>query len=105
MFVFTFFIFQVLERLAKKPAEEEEEAPQLKLKVKTKGGKGDVVDRLKVENWSAEEQKSLEAALQLYPKGALERWDKISHMVPGRSKVRLFLIHVQTRAKLWNAPK
>jgi len=81
----------VLERLANKSNEEEREvgAPaQQKMKVKTKGGKGEIVDRLSVESWTAEEQKALENALQMYSKGVSERWDKIASAVPGRSKVR-----------------
>jgi len=89
----TFMAKKVLEGLAKKPVDEQEEdqsqaqlSSQVKVKVKTKGGKGDSMDRLKVENWSADEQKALESALQLYPKGASERWEKISATIPGRTK-------------------
>jgi hypothetical protein len=97
----------VLEGLAKKPAgDEEEEQPQLKLKVKTKGGKGDAIDRLKVENWSSEEQKCLESALQQFPKGlGKERWDKIASAVPGRSKVCKFKVKVAQALKIgFNIP-
>jgi len=87
---------KVLEKLASKPAEEVPEVPQVKSKVKTKGGKADAIlaggsvaqaaDSRSVENWSAEEQKALEQALISYPKGAIERWDKVARMVPNRSK-------------------
>lgn len=83
-----------MERLSQKKEEEEEQRPQLKVKVKTKGGKADAIaaaasgDLEAVASWSADEQKYLEKALLVYPKGALERWDKISNMVPGRTKVR-----------------
>lgn len=40
------------------------------------------------ELWSQSQQKLLELALQQYPKGTAERWDKIAKCVPGKSKVR-----------------
>ncbi|XP_062983786.1 dnaJ homolog subfamily C member 1 [Elgaria multicarinata webbii] len=36
--------------------------------------------------WTQNQQKLLEVALQQYPKGTLERWDKIAKYVPGKSK-------------------
>ncbi|KAK6040649.1 Myb-like DNA-binding domain protein [Cooperia oncophora] len=36
--------------------------------------------------WSQLEQKQLEAALQQYPKGCEDRWDKIASAVPTKSK-------------------
>uniref|UniRef100_A0A8D0CE64 DnaJ homolog subfamily C member 1 n=1 Tax=Salvator merianae TaxID=96440 RepID=A0A8D0CE64_SALMN len=36
--------------------------------------------------WTQNQQKLLELALQQYPKGATERWDKIAKCVPGKSK-------------------
>uniref|UniRef100_A0A2D4M2P3 Uncharacterized protein n=1 Tax=Micrurus spixii TaxID=129469 RepID=A0A2D4M2P3_9SAUR len=36
--------------------------------------------------WTQNQQKLLELALQQYPKGMLERWDKIAKCVPGKSK-------------------
>ena len=83
-----------MEKLTKRP-DEEEEKPQLKVKVKTKGGKADAIaagDPDNVTSWTVEEQKYLEKALLVYPKGALERWDKIASMVPGRSKVSIIQI-------------
>lgn len=81
-----------MDRLSKR-TEEEEAPPQVKTKVKTKGGKADAIaaagDAANVASWTVEEQKYLEKALLQYPKGALERWDKIAQMVPGRSKVIL----------------
>ncbi|NXN99952.1 DNJC1 protein, partial [Rhinopomastus cyanomelas] len=38
------------------------------------------------ELWTQNQQKLLETALQQYPKGTLDRWDKIARCVPGRSK-------------------
>ncbi|XP_048367351.1 dnaJ homolog subfamily C member 1 isoform X2 [Sphaerodactylus townsendi] len=36
--------------------------------------------------WTQNQQKLLELALQQYPKGTAERWDKIAKFVPGKSK-------------------
>ncbi|KAH0627510.1 hypothetical protein JD844_003293 [Phrynosoma platyrhinos] len=36
--------------------------------------------------WTQNQQKLLEIALQQYPKGTAERWDKIAKYVPGKSK-------------------
>lgn len=82
----TFMAKKVLERLSNKKPDEEEEAPQPKVKVKTKGANDSNIDNDRVEHWSAEEQKALEAALLMYPKGSLERWDKIARAVHGRTK-------------------
>ncbi|XP_018419577.1 PREDICTED: dnaJ homolog subfamily C member 1 isoform X2 [Nanorana parkeri] len=38
------------------------------------------------ELWTQNQQKLLELALQQYPKGTAERWDKIAKSVPGKSK-------------------
>ncbi|KAK1172069.1 hypothetical protein AOXY_G4551 [Acipenser oxyrinchus oxyrinchus] len=38
------------------------------------------------EVWTQNQQKLLELALQQYPKGTAERWDKIAKCVPGKSK-------------------
>lgn len=38
--------------------------------------------------WTQNQQKLLELALQQYPKGTAERWDKIAKYVPGKSKVK-----------------
>uniref|UniRef100_A0A8D0HD02 DnaJ heat shock protein family (Hsp40) member C1 n=1 Tax=Sphenodon punctatus TaxID=8508 RepID=A0A8D0HD02_SPHPU len=37
--------------------------------------------------WTQNQQKLLEVALQQYPKGTPERWDKIAKYVPGKNKV------------------
>lgn len=39
------------------------------------------------ETWTQSQQKLLELALQQYPKGASDRWDKIAKCVPSKSKV------------------
>lgn len=39
------------------------------------------------EVWTQNQQKLLELALQQYPRGTAERWDKIAKVVPGKSKV------------------
>lgn len=39
------------------------------------------------EPWTQTQQKLLELALQQYPKGASDRWDKIAKCVPSKSKV------------------
>lgn len=39
------------------------------------------------ELWTQNQQKLLEMALQQYPKGTSDRWDKIAKCVPGKSKV------------------
>ncbi|XP_010893668.2 dnaJ homolog subfamily C member 1 [Esox lucius] len=36
--------------------------------------------------WTQNQQKLLEQALQQYPRGTTERWDRIAKMVPGKSK-------------------
>lgn len=38
------------------------------------------------ELWTQNQQKLLEMALQQYPKGTSDRWDKIAKCVPGKSK-------------------
>lgn len=39
------------------------------------------------EPWTQNQQKLLELALQQYPKGSSDRWDKIARCVPSKSKV------------------
>lgn len=38
--------------------------------------------------WTQNQQKLLELALQQFPRGTPERWDRIAKVVPGKSKVR-----------------
>lgn len=39
--------------------------------------------------WTQNQQKLLELALQQYPRGTTERWDKIAKVVPGKTKVSI----------------
>ena len=70
-----------------------EEATQKK-KEKTRGGKnakegdnGDDQLSNASNNWSQKQQKALEAALAQFPKGSLERWERIAKLVPEKTKV------------------
>ena len=70
---------------------EEYVMPEEKKKKKTKGGKtGGAAEEEEEggeeEVWSQGQQRSLEAALSLFPKGSAERWDRIAAKVEGRSK-------------------
>lgn len=56
--------------------EEEEAGPQ---ESKEKGEAG---------VWTQSQQKLLELALQQFPRGTSERWDRIAKVVPGKTKVR-----------------
>lgn len=44
--------------------------------------------------WTQNQQKLLEMALQQYPKGTTDRWDKIAKCVPGKSKVQSVLFEL-----------
>lgn len=44
-------------------------------------------------HWKQEEQRSLELALQKYPKDTPSRWDKIASFVSTKSKVFRFICH------------
>lgn len=46
------------------------------------------------ELWTQNQQKLLEMALQQYPKGTSDRWDKIAKCVPGKNKVHLALFEL-----------
>lgn len=43
--------------------------------------------------WTQNQQKLLELALQQFPRGTSERWDRIAKVVPGKTKVGLRLPH------------
>lgn len=49
------------------------------------------------ELWTQNQQKLLEMALQQYPKGTSDRWDKIAKCVPGKSKVQLLLLELERK--------
>nr|CAG4652087.1 EOG090X0BHG [Triops cancriformis] len=79
------------------PISAEEEEVQQKKKEKTKGGK--LGEQNGVANggtavaaeWTQKQQKALEAALAQFPKGSLERWEKIAKCVPGKTKEECML--------------
>ena len=76
---------------------------EIKSKKKTKGGKlGEIVETEQAagqlpqvvegqDGWNQPQQKALEAALQQFPKGTLERWDRIASKVSGKSKEECML--------------
>lgn len=76
----------------KLPSHEEEEMDQPKIKEKTRGGKLGVNTETPPSNWSQIQQKALEDALSSYPKGVLDRWDRIAECVPDKTKVFTFVI-------------
>lgn len=43
--------------------------------------------------WTQNQQKLLELALQQFPRGTSERWDRIAKVVPGKTKVGLRLLY------------
>lgn len=62
------------------PAAVDEDSEEEKKHSKEKPSASDEV-------WTQNQQRQLELALQQYPRGTAERWDKIAKMVPGKSKV------------------
>nr|CAG4644221.1 EOG090X0BHG [Lepidurus arcticus] len=71
---------------------------EVKKKEKTKGGKlgSSITDQNGAQSsadsqWTQKQQKALEAALAQYPKGSLERWERISKCVLGKSKEECML--------------
>ena len=70
---------------------------EVKEKKKTKGGKLGEISVAQDEDeqkqqvpgqdgWNQTQQKALESALQQFPKGTAERWDRIASKVSGKSK-------------------
>lgn len=70
---------------------------EVKEKKKTKGGKLGEISVAQDEDeqkqqvpgqdgWNQTQQKALESALQQFPKGTAERWDRIASKVCGKSK-------------------
>lgn len=45
--------------------------------------------------WTQNQQKLLELALQQFPRGTAERWDRIAKVVPGKTKVRTTCLPVE----------
>ena len=78
---------------------------EVKSKKKTKGGKLGEIQVAESEQdsgqlpqlaegqegWNQPQQKALEAALQQFPKGTLERWDRIAAKVSGKTKEECML--------------
>lgn len=60
---------------------EDEQSPQTHQALREKSATADDV-------WTQNQQKLLELALQQYPRGTSERWDKIAMVVPGKRKVK-----------------
>ncbi|XP_076848839.1 dnaJ homolog subfamily C member 1 [Brachyhypopomus gauderio] len=60
-------------------SEEERKTPTATVSPKEKPGAADDV-------WTQNQQRLLELALQQYPRGTAERWDRIAKVVPGKSK-------------------
>ncbi|XP_046884268.1 dnaJ homolog subfamily C member 1 isoform X1 [Hypomesus transpacificus] len=58
---------------------EDEQSPQTHQALREKSATADDV-------WTQNQQKLLELALQQYPRGTSERWDKIAMVVPGKRK-------------------
>lgn len=63
------------------------------------------------EPWTQNQQKLLELALQQYPKGSSDRWDKIAKCVPSKSKVgeagkgmRATAVTTASSAPSWSQP-
>lgn len=63
------------------------------------------------EPWTQNQQKLLELALQQYPKGSSDRWDKIAKCVPSKSKVgeagkgvRAAAVTAASSAPSWSQP-
>ena len=78
--------------LVLRPAEPEQYIPQEeKKKKKTKGGKLGESEAAEDDNWSQDQQKSLEAALSQFSKGTSERWDRIAGKVDGKNKEQCML--------------
>lgn len=81
-----------------KPSESMEEVSteEKPKKVKTRSE-----NAVSIAEWSQEQQRTLEAALTKYPKGAsVDRWEKIANCVEGKTKVR-HLYYIFFSSKLY----
>lgn len=65
------------------PTAEDEDSEEEKKQPKEKPSAADEV-------WTQNQQRLLELALQQYPRGTAERWDKIAKVVPGKNKVSCY---------------
>lgn len=65
-------------------AEDEEEEEEAELQE----------NKVNVAAWTQNQQKLLELALQQFPRGTPERWDRIAKVVPGKTKVRWLVLSV-----------
>ena len=63
--------------------------------MKTKGERGDLAAGSD-EAWNPVQQKALEKALKLFPKGTDQRWDKIARAVPEKGKVVVVVVMMIT---------
>jgi hypothetical protein len=44
--------------------------------------------------WTQQQQRQLELALNQFPKGTADRWDRIAEVIPGKTKVNFYEFHV-----------
>lgn len=70
-----------------KVGSEEEVQEQSKVKQKTRV-KTDEQSEENAKKWSQQQQKALEEALAKFPKGCVDRWDRIGEYVPHKTKVK-----------------
>lgn len=85
----TFMAYKVKDNIYQTPGETEKIINSINMELKTKVKKkaSDADGAASEKNWSQEQQKALEAAIQKYPKGGNEdRWTKIANSVPGKTR-------------------
>ncbi|XP_023213526.1 dnaJ homolog subfamily C member 1-like [Centruroides sculpturatus] len=70
--------------------QEEEKPPKRKNAKESTNATKQSCDK-EIDNWTQQQQKSLELALQQFPKGTEERWEKIAENVIGKSKEECML--------------
>lgn len=49
--------------------------------------------------WTQAQQRLLEAALNKFPKGSADRWDRVAELIPGKTKVTS--AHLHTKYIIW----
>lgn len=79
----TYMANKMKENAYKLPSERDEEVTEIKVKRKTKK-ENDITDS--AIKWNQNQQKAFEEALAKFPKGSLERWERIADLVPGKTK-------------------